>query len=93
MDAIKKLSATKLVDLDQEDGFGLKVTEFGRVMARYYVKHKTMETILEMGAPTTLGEVVRIIAFIYLFEGAFLAQRCGQRRRVCRAPVPARQQA
>lgn len=53
---INLLLDTKLITFDRK----LKSTEFGEAMARYYVKFKTMQTLLRLEPRCKMSEIVSI---------------------------------
>jgi ATP-dependent DNA helicase HFM1/MER3 len=58
----KDLKLLQSIDLVSSDG-GLKCTELGDAMARYYVKFETMKTILSLPPKAKMSEIVSSCSF------------------------------
>jgi ATP-dependent DNA helicase HFM1/MER3 len=58
----KDLKLLQSIDLVSSDG-GLKCTELGDAMARYYVKFETMKTVLSLPPKAKMSEIVSYCSF------------------------------
>lgn len=66
--AINALERNGLVYKDQQDGFSVTSTEFGRIMSRYYLAFETMKTFNQIRGTESLMEMLNLLSQCHEFK-------------------------
>lgn len=66
--AINALERHGLVQKEQEDGFTVVSTDFGRLMSRYYLSLETMKVFNQISGRENLNEILNILCQCHEFK-------------------------
>lgn len=66
--AVNALERYGLVDKNQQDGFTIVPTDFGRLMSRYYLALETMKVFNQIRGTESLGDLLNVLSQCHEFK-------------------------